>query len=109
MTMKLLACAALLLVSTVSANAQFYPDRYGYAWYPRQYSGGYYRAPYYGGWSGPSCGYYGCYARSPYGYSPSPYMRSGFGDYRQYRYVAPHRYYRTVHPRDAGGEFGFGW
>jgi hypothetical protein len=63
------------------AQAQLYPDRYGYAWYPRQYAEGYYRAPYYGGggmWSG--CP--GCYGR------PSPQF--------SYHY-APHHYALNHH------------
>ncbi len=104
--MRALIAVPFLLALTQASGAQYYPDRYGYAWYPRQYASGYYRAPYYGGGVGPSCGYYGCYARPSYG---PGYMRSGFGDYRQYRYVAPHHYYRTRHPQDAGGEFGIGW
>lgn len=99
--MRVLAAAIFaLLCLTQSAGAQYYPYR-GYAWYPSYYGGGYYRGGYYGGGIPQTCAYYGCYAR--------PAIRSGFGDYRQYRYVAPHYYYRTRHPRDAGGEFGVGW
>jgi hypothetical protein len=103
----LLAATAVLFLPA-TAWAQYAPWG-GYAWYPSYYGGyygGYYRAPYYGGGMGPSCGYYGC------GYHPyrgPGYMRSGFGDYREYRHVAHHYYYRTRHPVDVGGEFGIGW
>jgi len=93
--MRIILSMLALLILSVPASAQ------RYAWYPSYYGGGYYRAPFYGGGIPQTCGYYGCYAR--------PAVRSGFGDYRQYRYIAPHHYYRTHHPRDAGGEFGIGW
>jgi len=97
----LLLVALAMLCLGGKAQAQYWYPRHGYAWYPSYYGGGYYRAPFYGGGIPQTCGYYGCYAR--------PAIRSGFGDYRQYHYIAPHHYYRTRHPRDAGGEFGVGW
>lgn len=75
--MRTFIAVVCLLALTQVASAQFYPDRYGYAWYPRQYAEGYYRAPYYGGGLGPSCGYFGCYARPAprfsWHYAPSHY------------------------------------
>lgn len=84
--MRLAIALAALLLACTSSQAQFYPDRYGYAWYPRQYAEGFYRAPYYGGgtmWMGcPSC-----YGR------PSPRFLWHYSPhhYQEYHYAARDR------------------
>jgi hypothetical protein len=88
MMVRFLILLAVLFLAPTVANAQLYPDRYGYAWYPRQYAPGYYRAPYYGGGL-PYRGYNGYHMHDPapgYGYrAPMHYAAPPRYDYRGYR------------------------